>query len=248
MTSSLTFHFHVLDLCNTDQRTQVRKLLNGEKSGSIHQLDGSCLNKEDLLSILKALPEENEAIEISLDDLANLSGGVGLPEALVSSTMLMAMVAGASGLFSSSMNAVNKSQIQDSLNAGVSANIENVRNDLSNLFLNTSTGEYQPTPNISANLGAEFLKTLSDNDGNSANGSQENFTIGDQVVQRTITADGNTIEISYTHLGTMEQIDSTTMVSPAAGWLPWLHAASTAKYNNWWIRELLKLIQACSWL
>ena len=231
MTSSLTIHLHVMDLCNTDQRTHVRKLLNGDKSGSIHQLDGSSLNKEDLLSILSALPEEDAAIELSLDDLADLSGGVGLPEALVSSTMLMAMVAGASGLFSSSMNAVNRSQIQDSLNAGVSANIENVRNDLSNHFLNTSTGEYAPT--ILTNLGAEFLKNLSDNDGNSANGRQENFTIGDQVVRRTITADGNTIEISYTHLGTMEQIDSTTMVSPAAGWLPWLHAASTAKYNKW---------------
>ena len=128
------------------------------------------------------------------------------------------MVAGASGLFSSSMNAVNQSQIQDSLNAGVSANIENVRNELSNRFLNTSTGEYEPT--VTSNLGADFLSTLSDIDGSSANGSQENFTISDQVVQRTITADGNTIEISYTHLGTMEQIDSTTMVSPAAGWMP----------------------------
>ena len=218
MASSLTIHLRVLDLCNADHRTEVRKLLNVDNSGSIHQLDGSSLNKEDLLRILNALPEENEAIELSLDDLADLSGGVGLPEALVSSTMLMAMVTGASGLFSSSMNAVDQSQIQDSLNAGVSANIENVRNDLSNRFLNTSTGEYEPT--VTSNLGADFLSTLIDEDGNLANGSQEKFTIGDQVVQRSISADGNTIEISYTHLGTLEQLDSTKMVSPAAGWMP----------------------------
>lgn len=220
MAGTLTVRLHVVDLQDAAHRAHALKILNHDDLSSIHQLDGTSLSKDGLLSALNAFVNEHESSELSLEELAQISGGVGMPEALVSSTILMAMVAAASGLFSNSMGAVSNSQIQDSLNAGVSANIENVRNDLSNRFLNTSTGEYQPTPNISANLGAEFLKTLSDNDGNSANGSQENFTIGDQVVQRTITADGNTIEISYTHLGTMEQIDSTTMVSPAAGWLP----------------------------
>lgn len=218
MASSMTVHLHVMDLNDAKHRAHALELLSGDTLGSIHQVDGSSLHKDALLSALNAFTDENQVTELSLDELAGLTGGVGLPEALVSSTILMAMVASASGVFSNSMNAVNQSQIQDSLNAGVSANIENVRNDLSNRFLNTSTGEYEPT--VTSNLGADFLSTLADEDGNLANGSQEEFTFGDQVVQRSITADGNTIEITYTHVGEAEQINSTTMISPAAGWLP----------------------------
>lgn len=214
MASTMMIHLHVMDLCDADHRIQVRNLLNGGESGSIHQLDGTSLNKEDLLSVLNALPEENEAVELSLEDLADLSGGVGLPEALVSSTMLMAVVTGASGVFSSSMSAVGQSQIQDALNAGVNANIEEVRNDLASQFLNPNTGQYTPP---SSNLGDAFINTITDENTTEA-GVQTLLNVGDQQVQRTIIANGHTIEISYTHMNAAEQISSTTMVSPAAGW------------------------------
>ena len=220
MASTLTVRLHVLDLQDADHRAHALKILDQDNLNSIHQLDGSSLSRDALLGALNAFVNEDEFSELSLEELAQISGGVGMPEALVSSTILMAMVAGASGLFSGSMGAVSNSQIQDSLNAGVSANIENVRNDLSNRFLNTSTGEYEPT--VSSNLGADFLGTLSDDDGNPSNGSQSSITIGDQVVQRTITADGNTIEITYIHTdasGVTSEVQSTTMVSPATGWL-----------------------------
>lgn len=220
MAGTLTVRMHVVDLQDAAHRAHALKILNHDDLSSIHQLDGSSLSKDGLLSALNAFVNEDESSELSFEELAQISGGVGMPEALVSSTILMAMVAAASGLFSNSMGAVSNSQIQDSLNAGVSANIENVRNDLSNRFLNTSTGEYQPT--VASNLGTDFLSTLSDDDGDSSNGSQSSITIGDQIVQRTITADGNTIEITYTHTdasGVTSEVQSTTMVSPASGWL-----------------------------
>ena len=220
MAGILTVRLHVVDLQDAAHRAHALKILNQDDLGSIHQLDGSSLSRDALLNALNAFVNEDESTELSLEELAQISGGVGLPEALVSSTILMAMVAAASGLFCDSMGAVSNSQIQDSLNAGVSANIENVRNDLSNRFLNTGTGEYEPT--VSSNLGADFLSTLSDDDGDSSNGSQSSITMGNEVVQRTITADGNTIEITYTHTGAsavVSEVQSTTMVSPASGWL-----------------------------
>ena len=220
MAGILTVRLHVMDLQDAAHRAHALKILNQDDLSSIHQLDGSSLSRDALLSALNAFVNEDESSELSLEELAQISGGVGIPEALVSSTILMAMVAGASGLFSGSMGAISNSQIQDALNAGVSANIENVRNDLSNRFLNTSTGEYEPT--VSSNLGADFLSTLSDDDGDSSNGSQSSITIGNEVVQRTITADGNTIEIKYTHtdaFGVTSEVEGTTMVSPATGWL-----------------------------
>lgn len=220
MASTMTIHLHVMDLCDADHRIQVRNLLNGGESGSIHQLDGTSLNKEDLLSILNALPEENEAVELSLEDLADLSGGVGLPEALVSSTMLMAVVTGASGVFSSSMSAVGQSQIQDALNAGVNANIEEVRNDLASQFMDDATGKFVGLPS-STDLGEAFINQdkyqNADQDLTEA-GVQTLLDVGGEQVQRSIIANGHTIEISYTHVSAAEQISSTTMVSPAAGW------------------------------
>ena len=160
MAGILTVRLHVVDLQDAAHRAHALKILNQDDLSSIHQLDESSLSRDALISALNAFVNEDESSELSLEELAQISGGVGIPEALVSSTILMAMVAGASGLFCDSMGAVSNSQIQDALNAGVSANIENVRNDLSNRFLNTGTGEYEPT--VSSNLGADFLSTLSD--------------------------------------------------------------------------------------
>ena len=218
MTSSMTVHLHVMDLGDAKHRAHALQLLEGDTVGSIHQVDGSSLHRDTLLSALNAFTDENELTELSLDELAGLSGGVGLPEALVSSTILMAMVASASGVFSNSMSAVNQSQIQDSLNAAVTANVEEVRNDLASQFPQSDAGEYDLTA-LSSDLGAAFLTTLADED-SAQDGVQTLLNVGDQQVQRTITADGHTIEITYTHVGEAEQISSTTMISPAAGWLP----------------------------
>ena len=114
------------------------------------------------------------------------------------------------------MGAINKTSVQDALNAGISANIEEVRNDLAGHLLNTTTGEYEP--GTTSNLEQHF-STYSDED-TGLDGTQTTVTIGDQQLVRTITADSNTIEVTYSHDGESSAIQRSTMVSPAAGWLP----------------------------
>ena len=231
MASHLTVHISVLDLLNQEHRSQIHQILSqGSQARTFHQSDGAELDENVLLEALNAFTDESAAEDLSLDQLEALSGGVGLPEALVSSTILMAMVAGASGLFADSMGAMQNSRMQDALNAGVNANIEQVREDLAG-YASSGNGEYNPTA-LSGSLGEDFVKTIldptnsggydQDGDGND-DGIQTTVSIGGENVTRTVLWNGNSIEISYSHVGddgTTTSMQGTSMVAPAAGWLP----------------------------
>lgn len=232
MASHLTVHISVLDLLNQEHRRQIHQALRHEsQTASFHQRDGAALQEDVLLEALNAFSDETAAEHLSLDQLEALFGGVGLPEALVSSTILMAMVASASGLFADSMGAMQNSRMQDALNAGVNANIEQVREQLAN-YASSGNGEYNPLASEAGSLGEHFITTEldpdnkfgydHDNDG-AADGIRTTETIGGENVIRTVLWSGNSIEISYSHVGddgTTSTVQGTSIVAPAAGWLP----------------------------
>jgi len=160
---------------------------------------------------------------------------------MVSSTILMAMVAGASGMFAGSMGAVNNSEIQDALNAGIHANIEQIRQEVSEHRFDEHTGTYvMNTMNQSGTyvsvlpqgtqLGQDFINAqptnintatsnpyFVDDDNNAQNGIQTSMSIGGETVERTIVANGNSITVTYSY-GSVD-IQSTDMLAPAAAWL-----------------------------
>ena len=234
MINSLTITYQSLDLRDPGARSTLQEVLNSDVESSFYQSDGSHLPSDTLLQALNAFTNEDEAEDLTLDQLEDLSGGVGLPEALVSSTILMAMVSGACGFFVNSMGAGNNSQFQDALNAEIHANIEEVRNDLANHDFNAATGTYNPTAGT-GQIGDAFLQDrmlndagdYNDVDGDPTNNVIEtNLSIGGETVTRIITAEGNSITVEYTYSersgttsGSTSRIQSTSMVAPAAGWL-----------------------------
>ena len=240
MSSVISFQFQYLDLADPSQRIVVQQALAGGRETAFHQSDGSSLPNNLLLEALNAFANEDEASDLTLDQLEELSGGVGLPEAMVSSTILMAMVAGASGMFAGSMGAVNNSEIQDALNAGIHANIESIRHDLTEHHFDEDTGTYvmnkmnQSGAYVSVltpgtQLGQDFITeqlkvnpatqtaNLIDDDNNAQNGVQTSMSIGGETVERTIVANGNSITVTYSY-GSVD-IQSTDMLAPAAAWL-----------------------------
>ena len=122
----------------------------------------------------------------------------------------MVMLSSASGLFADSMGAVNNTKVQDALNAGIGANIEQVRNDLAGHLLQ-ETGEFD-TQGFCGALGQTFL----DSDNHTTSGD-DLLSLGGTDVTRSITANGNTITVNYSTSGS-GTISTTTMVSPAGGW------------------------------
>ena len=216
MTNTVSFEIHAINMNDEQCRQTLLEALAGDKEILFQQLDGVKLPGETLLKALNAFNNEDESSELSLDELEQLNGGVGLPEALVSSTILMTMVAGASGLFTSGMTASGQSSIQDALNAGIRADIESIRHDLSTHNLDEATGTYRPNAE-NGGIGQDFINALEleDIDGMPGTQTQENF--GGEDVIRTIEAHGNSITVTYSHSG--QQIQTTSMVSPASGWL-----------------------------
>lgn len=226
MTNSLTITYQVLDIRDPQHRSQIQDVLAIDVERSFYQPNGAVLPSDALLKALNAFSNEDETADLSLDQLEDLAGGVGLPEAMVSSTILMAMVSGACGCFANSMGAVSNSQIQDALNAGIHANIEQVRNDLAQHNFDENTGTYNPT--VASDIGQNFLDNsgYTDKDGNATNGIETEIQVGNETVNRIILADGNSITVTYTYeeqsgssSGSTSTLRETTMVAPAAGWL-----------------------------
>ena len=195
----------------------AEEVLNSPKERSFHQLNGENLESQDLLYALNAFNNEYESSDLNIDQLEAITGGVGLPEALVSSTILMAMVAGASGMFVNSVGAVGDSQSQDLINTTIHSNIESVRHQLTNHNYNEATGMYNPQVESGA-IGEDFVQSLNLIDANpERSGIQTNLQIGNENIIRTIEADRNGITVTYRHGG--NDVQSTSMVAPASGWL-----------------------------
>ena len=217
MTNSISITFQYINLSTTAERKLAEEALNSSKESSFHQINGERLSTHDLLNALNAFDNENDSSDLSIDQLEQITGGVGLPEALVSSTILMAMVAGASGMFVNSVGAVGDSQSQDLINTTIHSNIESVRHQLTNHNYNEATGMYNPQVESGA-IGEDFVQSLNLIDANpERSGIQTNLQIGNENVIRTIEADGNGITVTYRHGG--NDVQSTSMVAPASGWL-----------------------------
>ena len=217
MTSSISITFQFVDLNKSSDRDWAKEKVFDAGEKSFHQINGERLSTHDLLNALNAFDNENESSDLSIDELEQITGGVGLPEALVSSTILMAMVAGASGMFVNSVGAVSDSQSQDLINTTIHSNIESVRHQLTNHNYNKSTGMYNPQVESGA-IGEDFVQSLNLIDINpERSGIQTNLQIGNENIIRTIEADGNGITVTYRLGG--NDVQSTSMVAPASGWL-----------------------------
>ena len=216
MKNTISFELHSIDLKQISDRCTVEQAIANQKESVFHQSDGSSLSKSNLLQALNAFDNEDECADLSLAELEQLAGGVSLPEALVSSTILMTVVAGTSGLFTNGMNATGNTSIQDAINAGIRADIESIRHDLSNHNLDPATGTYIPTVQAGG-IGQEFIDSLDLQDLDERGGIQTQEDFGGETVIRTIEADGDSITVTYSHSGTPMQ--NTSMVAPASGWL-----------------------------
>ena len=139
--NTLHLDLHILELQDRQQRLTLRGLLNEEHPISIHGLDGEELEASSLRETLLSFDDERESEELDLVELSTISGGVGLPEALVSSTILMVMVSQSSGLFADSMGGLSKSRLRDGLNASIAADIELVRDQVLNFRSSQASGQ-----------------------------------------------------------------------------------------------------------
>ena len=130
----------------------------------------------------------------------------------------MMLVGEAGRLYTNSMGVLGNAGVGDGLNAGITTNIEELRDQFANRFLISTTGAYAPSE--SSDLGADFLSTLglNDQDGDPSNGIQTTEPIAQRSIQRSLKAIGNAVEVSYSHAG--ETVLTTRLLSPAAGWLP----------------------------
>ena len=159
MENSICFKIYAIDLKKSSSRWNIQQALSDQKELAFHSSDGTNLSKLNLLQALNAFDNEDDCADLSLAELEQLTGGVGLPEALVSSTILMTMVAGTSGLFTNGMNASGSSSIQDAINAGIRTDIESIRHDLSNHNFDAATGTYSPTAEA-GEIGQEFIDSF----------------------------------------------------------------------------------------
>lgn len=218
----VTYQLCLVDLKNENSRTFVKETINNSPKIWFQQSNDSLLATDDLLKALNAFSNENEASDLSLDELESITGGIGLSEALVSSCILMCMVTGAGGMFANSMGTMSDSKIQDALNSGLNANIESVRHELSE-YASDGNGIYSVDPGVNRNnMGQKFLEDPTtdlgqDIKGDLTDGITTNETIGGLSVERTITAKDDGIVVTYTYDGV--DVQSTQMVAPASGWL-----------------------------
>ena len=176
-------------------------------------------------------PDETVDVELSLEELEQLTGGVGLVDAMVSSSVLMLIVSQSAGLFGQSMNALSKGRLRDGLNAAISADMELVRKSVADWASDTSMGgqlTYAPdTANCNAGtLGQALLADPSS--GLSAGTSTVSLSGAPTPLQgisidRTITVDpsnSNLIHVSYATSAesSMSVEQNTTLGTPAQGW------------------------------
>ena len=247
MEHTLSIDLHILELEDRQHRMTMRRLLNDGAPVSFHGLDGQDVAAASLQEALLSFDDEQEIEELDLTELSTISGGIGLPEALVSSTILMVMVSQSSGLFADSMGGLSQSRARDGLNASIAADIEMVRNEVSDFRSSQSSGQlsFNPTASdITNGLGSNFLSEMdgsslgslstSDVDGDGQDetvlsAELDGATFGSHLdgvtITRSITADPDQphlIRVSYATEGheSINPTHSTDMVFPAQGWLP----------------------------
>ena len=194
MENTLSIDLHILELEDRQHRMTMRRLLSDGAPVSLHGIDGQDLAAASLQEALLSFDDEQEIEELDLIELSTISGGIGLPEALVSSTILMVMVSQSSGLFADSMGGLSKSRARDGLNASIAAGIEMVRNEVSDFRSSQSSGQLSFNPkasDITNGLGSNFLTEkdgsslgslgTSDVDGSCAVGHEPGYVVDDGI-------------------------------------------------------------------
>lgn len=160
------------------------------------------------------------------------SGGFSQVEALVASAILMFTVGQSTALFTNSMHATGQAKLRDAVNAAVSADLEQVRNEVANWALSTtSDGQLAYNPDATACSNGTLAKALL-----TARASQlpAAKTVdltgipmhqGTVVINRSITAQSDNndlVAINYTSTANsaISLKLSTTLTTPAQGWCP----------------------------
>ena len=188
------------------------------------------LLKNQLHTLLSTHSEEFEDQELSLEALEDLGGGLGLVDAMVSSSILMVIATQSMGLMGDSMAAIGKSQMRDGLNAAISADLELVRHNVAEWSKSTSVGgqlTYNPD-NSACDAGTLATALLSDTSSGLEIGTEE-VSLADAptklqgfTISRTINVDpdnSNLIRISYTTDGGIINVEqNASMTTPAQGW------------------------------
>lgn len=188
------------------------------------------VDHRQLNALLAPPQDEHDSVELSLEQLEELSGGVGLVDAMVSSSILMVIVSQSAGLFGNSMDALSNSKLRDGLNAAISADLELVRDEVSNWASGTSMDgqiTYEPgdAECSAGTLGEALLTAKSDvlPVASTLDLSSAPTALRGTTINRSISVDPsnkNLIHISYaTADGSPISVNqSTTLATPAQGW------------------------------
>ena len=188
------------------------------------------LLEEQLEKLLIQHSEELEDRELSLDELEDLGGGLGLVDAMVSSSILMVIATQSLGLVGNSMSAMGKGQMRDGLNAAINADLELVRHNVASWAKSTtSDGQNTYNPDSSAcDAGTLAAALLADTNSGLESGTEPvslanaPTKLQGVTVNRTISVDpenSNLIKISYsTAGGSIDVEQNASMVTPAQGW------------------------------
>ena len=175
--------------------------------------------------------DERLDVELSLEELEQLTGGVGLVDAMVSSSILMLIVSQSAGLFGQSMNALSKGRLRDGLNAAISADMELVRKSVAEWASDTSMGgqlTYAPDP-ATCDAGTLGQALLADPSSGLSTGTSTVSLNGPPTppqgisIERTVAVDPNNpnlIHVSYaTNAGSSMNVEqNATFATPAQGW------------------------------
>ena len=176
-------------------------------------------------------PDERVDVELSLEELEQLTGGVGLVDAMVSSSILMLIVSQSAGLFGQSMNALSDGRLRDGLNAAISADMELVRKSVADWASDTSMGgqlTYAPDT-ATCNAGTLGQALLADPSSGLSAGTSTVSLSGAPTplqgisIERTVAVDSsnsNLIHVSYsTSAGSSIAVEqNATLATPAQGW------------------------------
>jgi len=229
--NTLHLDLHILELQDRQQRLTLRGLLSKEHPMSMHGLDGEEIDTSSLREALLSFDDEQGSEELDLAELSTISGGVTLPEAMVTSTLLMVLVSQSTGLFADSIDGLRKSRVRDGLNALIAEDIELVRHEVSKFRSSQASGQisFNPTnSDASAGLGNNFLSEMGGNGSvlieDLPNAGFPEYLDG-VTITRSISSDPDhphLIRVSYTTEGhdSVQTTNSTDMVFPAQGWLP----------------------------
>ena len=226
--NTLTQDFELILLSTEDKNNhELSKKLKDNLSNDF--LDGSLL-EQHLQKLLIQDNEEFEDRELSLDELEDLGGGLGLVDAMVSSSILMVIATQSVGLIGDSMSAMGKSQMRDGLNAAINADLELVRHNVADWAKSTtSDGQLTYNPDTGAcDAGTLATALLADTDSGLDSGTEvvslDNAPTKLQgvTINRTISVDpdnSNLIKISYsTSGGSIDVEQNASMITPAQGW------------------------------